>query len=307
VTQTAAITANALGMTVDGTTRLQNANNDIAIIAANNLGKTLYSDLNDLAVGTVTVDGVTVTGITTTDDNAKLTTGGNLAIGEAINLGTGDLFLDVTGNVTQTESIIAHGLGMIVGGNTTLLNAANDVDVLAFDNMGITQFSDVDDFAVGTVTVDACTVTGMTSSADVKLAVGGDLSIDAAIDVGVGNLFLEVTGNVTQTAAISGTGLGMMVGGTTTLQNAANDFDIFAVENEGTTLYTDVDGLIVGTVTVGTCTATGIVTSDDNAKLLVGGDLAINEAITIGTGDLFLDVAGNVKISTTTIGPGSLR
>ena len=294
VTQTAAITANALGMMVDGTTRLQNANNDVAIIAANNQGETLYTDLNDLTVGTVTVDGVTVTGITTTNDDAKLTAGGNLAINEAISLGTGDLFLDITGNVTQTASIVAHGLGMMVDGNTTLLNAANDVDVLAFENMGITLFNDVDNFAVGTVTVDACTVTGLTSSADVKLAVGGDLAINSAINVGAGNLFLEVTGNVTQTAAISGTGLGMMVGGTTTLQNAANDFDVFAAENEGITFYTDVDGLIIGTVTVASCTATGIITSSDNAKLLVGGDLAINEAITLGMGNLFLDVNGNV-------------
>ena len=41
---------------------------------------------------------------------------------QAVNLGTGDLLLDVTGNVTQTNAgvITAGGLGLVVDGSTML-------------------------------------------------------------------------------------------------------------------------------------------------------------------------------------------
>ncbi len=295
VTQTAAITAAELGLMVTGTTTLQNVANNVNIFAADNGGVTLYTDVDGLTVGAVTVDGMTVTGITTSDDDVKLTVGGNLAINQAIALGTGKLFLGVTGNVTQTAAITAAELGLMVTGTTTLQNAANNVNIFAADNGGVTLYTDLDGLTVGTVTVDGMTVTGITTSDDdVKLTVGGNLAINQAIALGTGKLFLSVTGNVTQTAAITAAELGLMVTGTTTLQNAANNVNIFAADNGGVTLYTDVDGLTVGTVTVDGMTVTGITTSDDDVKLTVGGDLAINQAIALGTGKLFLDVTGNV-------------
>ena len=77
--------------------------------------ETQYTDANALTVGTVTVAGMTVTGITTTNDDVKLIVDiGNLDINEAIALGTGNLLLDVTGNVAQTAAITANGLALMV-------------------------------------------------------------------------------------------------------------------------------------------------------------------------------------------------
>ena len=63
-------------------------------VLADNGGLTLFTDVDGLDVGSVTVDGMTVEGITTTNDNVKLTLGGDLDFDEEVNLGDGDLFLE---------------------------------------------------------------------------------------------------------------------------------------------------------------------------------------------------------------------
>ena len=262
--------------------------------------------------------GMTITGITTSNDDVKLTVlTGNLDINQAISLGAGpltaatyaNLFLDVTGNVAQAAAgnITADGLGLMVDGTTTLNNVANNVITLAADNGGQTLYTDADTLIVGAVTVDGMTVTGITTSNDdVKLTVlTGNLDINQAISLGAGpltaatyaNLFLDVTGNVAQAAAgnITADGLGLMVDGTTTLNNVANNVITLAADNGGQTLYTDADTLIVGAVTVDGMTVTGITTSNDDVKLTSGGNLVIDDDIALGTGNLFLDVTGNVS------------
>ena len=160
---------------VEGETLLNEAN-DVDFLAANNNGATQVNDINDLKVGDVTIEAVTaeralaamngditsaemsLTGITTSDDDVKLTAEGNLTLEEAANLGEGDLFLDVNGDVTQTAegTIDAAGLGLMVEGET-LLNEANDVDFLAANNNGATQVNDINDLKVGDVTIEAVT------------------------------------------------------------------------------------------------------------------------------------------------------
>ena len=56
-------------------------------------------------------------------------------ITEAIKLGSGNLFLDVAGNVTQTTTgtITAAGLALMVDGNT-MLGLGNNVATLAANN-----------------------------------------------------------------------------------------------------------------------------------------------------------------------------
>ena len=64
------------------------------------------------------------------NDDVTLTVLANdLRIEQAVNLGTGDLLLDVTRNVTQTNAgvIIAGGLGLVVDGATMLTNPLNNV------------------------------------------------------------------------------------------------------------------------------------------------------------------------------------
>ena len=99
-----------------------------------------------------------ISGITTSDNDVKLIVGDaageNLSIEQAIVLGSGDLFLRVAGNITQTApgTITAVGLALMVDG-TTRLELGNDVDTLAADNQDTILFNDIDDLTVGTVTV----------------------------------------------------------------------------------------------------------------------------------------------------------
>src|SRR5204862_5225643 len=117
VTQTAnnVITAAGLQLLGAGTVTLNESGNNVATLAANYNGTIAYTDANTLTIGTVT-DGpsaMTTSGITTSDDDVKLTVlAGGLTIGDAvgpsgaddITLGTGRLTLIVTPAVTQTAN-----------------------------------------------------------------------------------------------------------------------------------------------------------------------------------------------------------
>ena len=155
---TGAITATGLALQVVGTTVLNDATNNVDQIAALNDGATQFTDSNDLIVGSVgTVHSAgSVDGITTSNDDVKLTVAGNLTLEDTVSLGEGDLFLDVNGDVSQlaTGTIDAAGLGLMVEGET-VLNEANDIDVLATDNNGATQVTDINDLKVGTVAAEA--------------------------------------------------------------------------------------------------------------------------------------------------------
>ena len=96
---------------------------------------------------------MTITGITTSNDSVKLTSGGNLLVNDDIALGTGNLFLNVTGNVTQKagDTITAAGLALMVTGTTTLTDPGNNVTTLAANTGGTINFTDVDALTVGTV------------------------------------------------------------------------------------------------------------------------------------------------------------
>ncbi|MGI9471063.1 MAG: beta strand repeat-containing protein, partial [Rubripirellula sp.] len=123
----------------------QSANNDVQVLAANAHGTIAYRDANALQVGAV--DSV---GVTTSDDDVKLVSGGDLSINESIQLAAGDLFLAVTGNVTQSApgTIMASGLGLMVDGTTTL-ELGNDVETLAASTGGTIFYNDVNGFTIG--------------------------------------------------------------------------------------------------------------------------------------------------------------
>ena len=131
--------------------------------------------------------------------NVILAADGNLTFQHDVSLTT-DLFVDVTGDVSQIAAgtISATGLGLQVEGET-VLNAANDIDVLAASNNGATQVTTANDLEVGTVTIEAVSanramvsmngtvdsaetsLTGVTTSNDdVKLTAGGNLTLEEA-------------------------------------------------------------------------------------------------------------------------------
>src|SRR6185295_7837255 len=179
---TGVIIANGLQLTGSGSVHLDNANNDVTTLAANFNGPLSYTDKNGLTVGIVadTFSSLTSTGITSSSHDVKLTTGGDLAINQAAQIGTANLTLNVTGNVTQGASgpITASGLQLTGSGSVHLDNANNDVTTLAANFNGPLSYTDKNGLTVGIVadTFSSLTSTGITSSShDVKLTTGGDL------------------------------------------------------------------------------------------------------------------------------------
>src|SRR5207249_366092 len=147
----------------------------------------------------------------------------------AVTLGTGNLTLSVTGNVTQGASgvLTAAGLQLMGSGSVHLDNGANDVTTLAASFNGPISYTDLNALTVGTVSDG---FSGMTSSGitctnhDVKLSSPTRRSSDLAVTLGTGNLTLSVTGNVTQGASgvLTAAGLQLMGSGSVHLDNGAN-------------------------------------------------------------------------------------
>src|SRR2546423_13276772 len=93
--------------------------------------------------------------------DAKLTVlAGGLTIGEAavttddITLGSGNLTLNVTGNVAQTAGnvITAAGLQLLGSGSIHLDESGNNVATLAANYSGPISYTDANSLVVGTVT-----------------------------------------------------------------------------------------------------------------------------------------------------------
>src|SRR2546421_337688 len=152
------------------------------------------------------------------------------------------------------------------------------------------------------------TTSGITSGGnDVKLTVqAGGLSIGQAVSTGAGDLTLNVTGAVTQTATgiITGTGLQLLGSGTVNLDVANNNVATIAANYSGTISYLDVNGLAVGTVTdtamSPSTTTSGITSGGNDVKLTVqAGGLSIGASLVTGAGDLTLNVVGPVTQTVT--------
>ncbi|MCA9082800.1 MAG: hypothetical protein KDA81_02035, partial [Planctomycetaceae bacterium] len=291
------LTAAGLALMVDGTTVLQDSGNDVSVLAAANGGETLFTDATGLTIGTVTVDSMTFAGITTTSDDVRLTTGTDLVIDDDVNLVGGNLLLDVAGNVTQqiNDDITAAGLALVVDGTTTLTNSGNDITQLAANNGGATRVTTVNDLSVSSLTVDANAVSGVTTAdSDVRLTVGGDLSIENTVDVGGAGLLLDVGGSADQVAAIVGTSLLLDVDGTTVFDHSDNDFAAISAVNDAATEYRDRSALEVGRVTVDGSSLSGIATTNDNVTLCAT-TITLATGVAIGSGTLRLSAtAGSV-------------
>ena len=214
--------------------------------------------------------------------DVKITSDNNLAINNVIVLGAGNLFLDVTGNVTQTAAVSGAGLALMVDGTTTLNNAANDFTTFAADNGGETQYTDADTLSVDSVTVDAMTVTGITTSDDdVNLTVdANDLSIDAVISTLGGQVGIDaLTGSVNVNQGVNSGGGNVDVTATAGSVNTAADGDI-------TTTSGTVDG------------ASGNLDIDAGTDVTLAGDISTTGGATNGDGgDVTIDtVAGDVTV-----------
>ena len=315
LTQTAAgtIIANQLGLMVSGASILTAAN-DVDQLAAQNGGTIVFDDIDDLVVGDVVTASMTpfemtIDGITTESADTKLTAD-DLSINSAIDVGDGKFFVALTGNIEQESSgtIVASELGMMVTG-TTILDAENDVNVFAANNIRQTLFRDMDGFTVGTVIVVIETPFEMaaqgvtTADFEIKLSAGHQLHIDQVIDSGNSNAFFVAGENLHQSIAgtIFTNQLGLMVGGSTIL-NASNDVNVFAATNGGSIVFNDVDEFTVGDAVVFEesefkMVANGITTNGSDVKLEAATAIAIESSVNIGSGTLFV-IAGNDLIQT---------
>src|SRR5213076_2443958 len=337
VTQVAGnvILASGLQLLGSGTVNLDDANNDVATLAADYSGTISYRDLNSLVVGTVsdtsmgttTTSGIRTSGTLAAGFDVKLTTGGPLTIGNAadggaddIRLGTsGDLTLNVSGAVTQVAGnvILGSGLQLLGSGTVNLDDANNDVATLAADYSGTISYRDLNSLVVGTVSdtsMGTTTTSGIRTSGtlaagfDVKLTTGGPLTIGNAADGGAddirlgtsGDLTLNVSGAVTQVAGnvILGSGLQLLGSGTVNLDDANNDVATLAADYSGTISYRDLNSLVVGTVSdtsMGTTTTSGIRTS---GTLAAGFDVKLTTGGPLTIGNAADGGADDIRLGT---------
>ena len=298
------ITAGGLELLGNGTITLTSATNDVDTLAADVAGAISYQAAGALSVGTV---GGT-TGITTTgNENVTLQTGDALSIDQAVNVGTGNVTLNVTNGATQaaTGNITAGGLELLGNGTITLTSATNDVDTLAADVAGAISYQAAARLSVGTV--GGTTGITTTGNENVTLQTGDALSIDQAVNVGTGNVTLNVTNGATQAATgnITAGGLELLGNGTITLTSATNDVDTLAADVAGAISYQAAGALSVGTVG-GT---TGITTTgNENVTLQTGDALSIDQAVNVGTGNVTLNVTnGATQAATGNITAGGLE
>src|SRR5207302_353536 len=197
VTQTATgiITGTGLQLLGSGTVNLDQAANNVVILAASYSGPISYLDVNGLAVGTVTDTAMspstTTSGITSGGNDVKLTVhAGGLSIGQAVSTRALTTPFHAAGAVTQTATgiITGTGLQLLGSGTVNLDQAANNVVTLAANYSGTISYIDVDALTIGTVGSSIGIKTGgPADGGDVTITSGGVLTVDQSIDTTPGS------------------------------------------------------------------------------------------------------------------------
>ncbi len=185
---------------------------------------------------------------------------------KGISIGTKNVTLEAGGAVTQTQAIIASGLELKGTGATyTLINTANNVTKLAVDTNNNLSFTDANGLIIDTVgSTNGITATNKNVT----------LTVNA--------------GTITQTKAITASGLELKGNGTFTLTNADNDVTTLAANVGNPLNFTDKNTLTIGTVNA----TNGITTSNDAVTLKANGLLTINKAIAVGNQKVSIESAG---------------
>src|SRR5207248_2963756 len=139
---------------------------------------------------------------------------------------------------------------------------------------------------------------GITDNADVRLTAGGNLTIDNLVSLtSAGDLTLNVTGTVTQTAAISAKGLQPLGTGAGNLDSSANDVTTIAASHSGTLSYRDPSGpdAAIFRADAALGGATSGITDNADVRLTAGGPLTIDNLVSLtSAGDLTLNITGTV-------------
>jgi CHAT domain-containing protein len=182
---------------------------------------------------------------------------------------TNNITINSPGNVTQNNigGLFADGLELLGSGSYTLDNTSNNINTLAANTSNFIKYTDTDGFTIGTVNT-------------------------VGVNTGGNNLTLEaVSGTVTQSEAITASGLELLGGGSYDLTNTANNISTLAANTSNFIKYTDTDGFAIGTVNT-----VGINTNNNNLTLKSNSTtdaITFTQNVTTGTGNLTVE-AGTI-------------
>jgi hypothetical protein len=280
--------------------------NSVVTIAASTAAFVRFEDSAAITLGTV---GAT-TGIITGGNDVTLCAL-SLTLNAPINAGIGTVRLHAPGgSVSQNAAgvITAANLGVVANGNILLDVANNNVNGIFAANDtaagSVIQFEDVSSYTIGTVAALGCFpgASGLTATNSTIILCVSSLTITAPVNAGNGDILIEASGSVTQTAAgvITAANLGVNAAGAIQLDVAANQVSgNFAAANTagGSVIqFNDGIGFSVGSLAARGCFtgATGVVSTNGNITLN-GANLALNAAVNAGTGDVRLASGGTVS------------
>lgn len=208
ISQTAASTVTSLGVESAGNVVLTNAGNNAQTFAASLTGASTlqYTDINALTVGNVgldgtfTIPGVTVSGITTANANATLTTGDAITVSGNIGVGNGVLTLDVTQNgaIQSSGSVISTSatggvrlLGTLANTNNFNLNQNNNITNLAANTNGSVTFRNAA-ASPNTLTVNTVGGTvGISTGGSAVTLIADEMTFSQNINAGSGSVTLS--------------------------------------------------------------------------------------------------------------------
>ena len=176
------IVASNLAINAAGAVDITDATTDVdnLAISSSGGGSITFHDADDL---TITMVGG-LSGITTSNADALVQTGGTLSLGADVSVGSANVTLNSAGAVTQTagSDITALGLKLLGAGSFTLENVGNNVATLAANVGGAVAYRDADALTIGTV----LGTSGITTTNDdvTVCLVTGNLSLNQSISTG---------------------------------------------------------------------------------------------------------------------------
>jgi filamentous hemagglutinin family protein len=225
-----------------------------------------------------------------------------LAINNAINVGTGNVSLNVTGvfnGITQNASGVISGNTLLLStnnGSVTLNTATNAITNLGTVTLGSGSLNLVD--------TGGLTVTGAVgATGGLTINTSGALAINAALSSGNGSMSLTTTGAgnaITQSAS------GIITANTLTL--ATNNADATlntatnAINNLGTaTLGSGALNLLNSGLSVGTVVATGGITINASGALTGGSLNAGTSNVSLTATGGYINFGGTITANTLTL------
>ncbi|WVN40957.1 MBG domain-containing protein [beta proteobacterium MWH-UniP1] len=296
------VIANTINGTEGGSLE-QRGSGKITLTKTNAYGGTTTISAGALQIGNGGSTGTLGKGAVTNNGTLIFNRSDSVSIANVIS-GIGALTKEGSGTFTLTANQTYSGATSINAGVLVLSNNAPASNTSGFSGAGTLRIEPTDgdftsDFSnsgwvfgatLGGLTIGKATSANGTSDKKVTIAsailiagsvtvYGGDIAVNAALTSTTGNLNLHATGSVTQTAAITASGLGLQGSGSFTLTNSSNNVATIAAGSStariGALSFADASGGL----TIGTVNPTGIYSSGDVFIQTLSGNLTIAENI----------------------------